>query len=43
MKTPKPPSFAARKSRSRFSTVLFSLMLSPTSPQETPVSLSTSF
>src|SRR3954468_23501336 len=43
MKTPNPPSFADRKSRSRFSTVLFSLTLSPTSPQDTPFSLRTSF
>ena len=43
MKTPKPCSFAALKSRARFSTVLFSLTLSPTRPQETPFSLRTSF
>src|SRR3954463_5732188 len=43
MKTPKPRPFAAWKSRARFSTVRFSLTLSPTSPQETPFSLRTSF
>src|SRR4051794_6838691 len=43
MKTPKPQSFAARKRRSMFSTVWFSRMLSPTSRQETPRSLRTSF
>src|SRR5882724_2756761 len=40
---PKPCSFAARKSRARFSTVLFPLTLSPTNPHETPFSLSTTF
>src|SRR5262249_3208321 len=43
MKTPKPCSFAALKSRAMFSTVLFSLTLAPTNPQETPFSLKTSF
>src|SRR5947209_8533755 len=43
MKTPKPRSLAARKSRSRFSTVLLSRTLAPTRAQETPVSLRTSF
>src|SRR5258708_32214032 len=43
MKPPKPCSFAAWKSRSMFSTVLFSLTLAPTNPQETPFSLRTSF
>ena len=43
MNTPKSCSFAAWKSRARFSTVLFSLTLAPTSPQETPFSLRTSF
>src|SRR5436853_7830068 len=43
MKTPKPRSFAARKSRPMFSTVLFSRTLAPTSAHVTPVSLRTSF
>ena len=43
MKTPKPLSFAAWNRRSMFPTVLFSLTLSPTNPQETPFSLRTSF
>ena len=43
MKTPKSCSFAALKSRAMFSTVLFSLTLSPTKPQEMPFSLRTSF
>ena len=43
MKTPKPWSFAAWKSRSMFATVSFSWTLSPTRPQETPCSLRTSF
>src|SRR5215471_2928235 len=43
MKTANPYSFAALKSRVRFSTVLFSLTLAPTRLHETPFSLRTSF
>src|SRR5471030_148313 len=43
MKTPYSCFFAAAKRRARFSTVLFSLTLAPTRPQETPFSLRTSF
>src|SRR5215510_9626719 len=43
MKTANPPSFAATKSRARFSTVLFSRTLSPTRLHDTPFSLRTSF
>src|SRR4029077_6624432 len=43
MKTSNPFSFAALKMRSMFSTVLFSLTLSPTAPHARPLSLKTSF
>src|SRR5438445_3069444 len=43
MKTSNPFSFAALKIRSMFSTVLFSLTLSPTAPHARPLSLKTSF
>src|SRR5438132_2051571 len=43
MKTSNPFSFAALKMRSMFSTVLFSLTLSPTAAHARPFSLKTSF
>src|SRR5580765_3197239 len=43
MKTSYPCCFAARKMRSMFSTVLFSLTLWPTAAHAAPVSLRTSF
>jgi len=43
MKTSNPFFFAAWKMRSMFSTVLFSLTLSPTAPHAMPFSLKTSF
>src|SRR5262249_25491389 len=43
MRTSYPCCFAARKMRSMFSTVLFSVTLCPTEPHAAPVSLRTSF
>src|SRR5712692_6140701 len=43
MKTSNPFPFAALKMRSMFSTVLFSVTLSPTAPHARPLSLKTSF